>query len=81
METQRGAFDPEPHLGFHPAVTSTSHLVWRQYGFRGNAVTKSDQTSAGRLRQRSLGRSWLEPPFSRCDIGSLKMKVTVKKHQ
>ncbi|MFS7942289.1 hypothetical protein Hanom_Chr06g00486641 [Helianthus anomalus] len=39
-------FDPEPYPGFHPTVTSTSHLVWRPYGFRGNAVTKSDQTNA-----------------------------------
>ncbi|MFS7933603.1 hypothetical protein Hanom_Chr04g00381801 [Helianthus anomalus] len=35
-------FDPEPHTGFHPAITSASHLVWRHYDFRGNAVAKYD---------------------------------------
>ncbi|KAF5796029.1 hypothetical protein HanXRQr2_Chr08g0346671 [Helianthus annuus] len=39
-------FDPETHPDFHPAVTSARLLVWRQYGFRGNAVTKSGQPSA-----------------------------------
>ncbi|MFS7964595.1 hypothetical protein Hanom_Chr08g00752181 [Helianthus anomalus] len=39
-------FDLEPHLGFHPVVTSTRQLVWSQYGFRRNTVTKSGQPSA-----------------------------------
>ncbi|MFS8019861.1 hypothetical protein Hanom_Chr15g01408661 [Helianthus anomalus] len=43
-------FDPEPHPSFHSVVTSGRHLVWRQYGFRGNAVTKSDQSSAGPVK-------------------------------
>ncbi|MFS8011020.1 hypothetical protein Hanom_Chr14g01303911 [Helianthus anomalus] len=43
-------FNPEPHPGFHPAITSVSLLVWRQYGFRGNAITKSDQPSAGLVK-------------------------------
>ncbi|MFS8021847.1 hypothetical protein Hanom_Chr16g01432301 [Helianthus anomalus] len=43
-------FDPEPHPGFHPAVTSARLLVWRQYGFRGNAVTKSDQPSTDPIK-------------------------------
>ncbi|MFS7948625.1 hypothetical protein Hanom_Chr06g00562071 [Helianthus anomalus] len=39
-------FDLEPHPGFHPTVTSARHLVWRQFSFRGNAITKSDQANA-----------------------------------
>ncbi|MFS8025075.1 hypothetical protein Hanom_Chr16g01470681 [Helianthus anomalus] len=37
--------EPEPAPGFHPAVTLARLIVWRQNGFRGKAVTKSD-TSA-----------------------------------
>ncbi|MFS7985075.1 hypothetical protein Hanom_Chr11g00994151 [Helianthus anomalus] len=44
-------FAPKPHPGFHPAVTSARHLVWRQYGFRGNVVTKSDQHSTGTVKK------------------------------
>ncbi|MFS7940371.1 hypothetical protein Hanom_Chr05g00463671 [Helianthus anomalus] len=48
-EESRGQKDrgpePEPAPGFHPAVILASLLVWRQNGFRGKAVTKSD-TSA-----------------------------------
>ncbi|MFS7985622.1 hypothetical protein Hanom_Chr11g01000681 [Helianthus anomalus] len=40
----------EPHPGFHPAVTAARHLVWRQYGFRGNAITKSNQPNAGPIK-------------------------------
>ncbi|MFS7989667.1 hypothetical protein Hanom_Chr11g01049571 [Helianthus anomalus] len=43
-------FDPKPHPDFHPAVTSARHLMWRQYGFRGNVVTKFDQPSAGPVK-------------------------------
>ncbi|KAJ0576333.1 hypothetical protein HanIR_Chr05g0223181 [Helianthus annuus] len=40
------------------------HLVWRWYGFQGNAVTKYEQPSArARLRQCSVGRSWLGQTF------------------
>ncbi|MFS8020670.1 hypothetical protein Hanom_Chr16g01418351 [Helianthus anomalus] len=43
-------FDLEPHLSFHPAVTSARQLVWSQYGFWRNIVTKSDQPSAGPVK-------------------------------
>ncbi|MFS7981634.1 hypothetical protein Hanom_Chr10g00953271 [Helianthus anomalus] len=43
-------FGPELHHGFHPVVTSVRHIVWRQYGFRMNAVTKSDQPSANPIK-------------------------------
>ncbi|MFS7982519.1 hypothetical protein Hanom_Chr10g00963881 [Helianthus anomalus] len=43
-------FDSEPHPGFHPAVTSARHLVWRQYDFQQNAVMKSDQPSTGLVK-------------------------------
>ncbi|MFS8010171.1 hypothetical protein Hanom_Chr14g01293951 [Helianthus anomalus] len=41
--------EPEPTSGFHPAVTLARLLVWRQYGFRGKVVTKSD-SSAGPVK-------------------------------
>ncbi|MFS7931010.1 hypothetical protein Hanom_Chr04g00350961 [Helianthus anomalus] len=40
----------EPHPDFHAAVTSARHFVWRQYGFWGNAVTKSNQPSVGPVK-------------------------------
>ncbi|MFS7914067.1 hypothetical protein Hanom_Chr02g00149011 [Helianthus anomalus] len=43
-------FDPEPHPGFHPAVTLARQLVYRRYGFQGNAVTKSGQSSVGPVK-------------------------------
>ncbi|MFS7989681.1 hypothetical protein Hanom_Chr11g01049711 [Helianthus anomalus] len=43
-------FDPKPHPGFHSTVTSARHLIWRQYGFRVNVVTKSDKPSAGPVK-------------------------------
>ncbi|MFS7969403.1 hypothetical protein Hanom_Chr09g00808801 [Helianthus anomalus] len=43
-------FDPESHPGFHPTVISVSLLVWRQYGFPGDAVTKSDQPSTNPVK-------------------------------
>ncbi|MFS7895772.1 hypothetical protein Hanom_Chr00s003441g01712321 [Helianthus anomalus] len=43
-------FDPEPHAGFHPTVTSMRLLVWKQYRFQGNVVTKSDQLSASPIK-------------------------------
>ncbi|MFS8002978.1 hypothetical protein Hanom_Chr13g01208471 [Helianthus anomalus] len=46
--------DPEPHPGFHSAVTSARHIVWRQYGFRGNAVTKSDQSNTDRCQDNVI---------------------------
>ncbi|MFS7936674.1 hypothetical protein Hanom_Chr05g00418561 [Helianthus anomalus] len=45
-----GGFDPELYPGFHSVVTSARHLVWRQYDFRGNAVTKSNQPSASPVK-------------------------------
>ncbi|MFS7972233.1 hypothetical protein Hanom_Chr09g00842301 [Helianthus anomalus] len=50
VTNQSRGFDLEPHPGFHPAVNSARHLVWRQYGFWGNVVTKSDQPSAGPIK-------------------------------
>ncbi|MFS7958460.1 hypothetical protein Hanom_Chr07g00678821 [Helianthus anomalus] len=37
--------EPESASGFHPAVTLVRLLVWRQNGFRGKAVTKSDTST------------------------------------
>ncbi|MFS7888411.1 hypothetical protein Hanom_Chr00s000001g01594711 [Helianthus anomalus] len=42
VDTKDRGPEPEPTPGFHPSVTLARFLVWRQYGFRGKAVTKSD---------------------------------------
>ncbi|MFS7909678.1 hypothetical protein Hanom_Chr02g00097411 [Helianthus anomalus] len=42
VDTMDRGPESEPAPGFHPAVTLARFLVWRQYGFRGKAATKSD---------------------------------------